>query len=92
MHKRTAHGEGEECTAESEAQIFAQQEKGTARLSRGLGVSRRNCWAGHFQFISGVHTGMAKCMCEGAGVVGGGGGGGGGGSDGEVFGFYFHWH
>ncbi|XP_070200804.1 zinc finger protein 76-like isoform X2 [Littorina saxatilis] len=27
MHKRTAHGEGEECTAESEAQIFAQQEK-----------------------------------------------------------------
>ena len=28
MHKRTAHGEGEDCTAEREAQIFAQQEKG----------------------------------------------------------------
>ncbi|KAL8573128.1 hypothetical protein ACOMHN_027388 [Nucella lapillus] len=28
MHKRTSHGEGEECTAESEAQIFADQGKG----------------------------------------------------------------
>lgn len=27
MHKRTSHGEGEECTAESEAQIFAEQAK-----------------------------------------------------------------
>ena len=45
MHKRTAHGEGEECTAESEAQMFAQQEKGIARLFGGV----MNCWlAGSF--------------------------------------------
>ena len=44
MHKRTAHGEGEDCTAESEAQIFAQQAKGDCLSVLAMFIQISDIW------------------------------------------------